>query len=194
MEKLRTIDIKGKPYVLVNERVLEFRCRYGDKGQMLTELLKLEGEVGHRTCVFKTTIFVDGLPVATGYACENEDNGFINKTSFIENCETSSWGRALGNLGIGIDTSIASAEEVANAVLNQNKEPRCKWCDESKALYADGMNLLTSIESGVDYGVVKDKYLKIVKECGFSKQEVAADASKMLIVVEKIKEVVNGQI
>jgi len=38
MDKLKTIDIKGKPYVLVNERVREFRNRYRDKGQMLTEL------------------------------------------------------------------------------------------------------------------------------------------------------------
>jgi hypothetical protein len=44
-----------------------------------------------------------------------------NKTSFIENCETSAIGRALGLLGIGIDTSIASAEEVTNAIANQTK-------------------------------------------------------------------------
>ena len=30
-------------------------------------------------------------------------------------------GRALGNLGIGLDTSVASADEVVNAIENQNK-------------------------------------------------------------------------
>jgi hypothetical protein len=44
----------------------------------------------------------------------------VNKTSYIENCETSAWGRALGNLGIGIDASIASAEEVITAIAQQN--------------------------------------------------------------------------
>ena len=42
-----------------------------------------------------------------------------NKTSYIENCETSAVGRALGMCGFGIDTSIASAEEVQNAMANQ---------------------------------------------------------------------------
>ena len=48
-----------------------------------------------------------------------EDSNFINKTSYIENCETSAVGRALGIFGIGVDTSIASAEEVLNAINNQ---------------------------------------------------------------------------
>ena len=43
----------------------------------------------------------------------------INKTSALENCETSAVGRALGMLGIGIDGSIASADEVKNAVHQQ---------------------------------------------------------------------------
>ena len=63
----------------------------------------------------------DGVILATGLAYEKEGSTFINKTSYIENCETSAWGRALGNLGIGIDTSIASAEEVGNAIKQQNK-------------------------------------------------------------------------
>ena len=53
------------------------------------------------------------------------ENRFIdnetNKTSYVENCETSSWGRALANFGIGLDTSVASADEVQNAIKNQNK-------------------------------------------------------------------------
>ena len=50
-----------------------------------------------------------------------ENSSFINKTSYIENCETSAVGRALGMAGIGIDTAVASAEEVQNAINNQNK-------------------------------------------------------------------------
>jgi hypothetical protein len=58
--------------------------------------------------------------IATGTAYEKESSSFINKTSFIENCETSAWGRALGNLGIGIDNSIGSADEVKNAIIYTN--------------------------------------------------------------------------
>ena len=64
--------------------------------------------------------------MATGIAYEVMGSSYINKTSFIENCETSAWGRALGNLGIGIDTSIASAFEVNNAIIQQETKPKTK--------------------------------------------------------------------
>ena len=48
----------------------------------------------------------------------------INKTSYVENCETSAVGRALAMLGIGIDTSIASANEVETAIAQQNATPK----------------------------------------------------------------------
>ena len=55
---------------------------------------------------------------------EYRDSSYINKTSFVENGFTSALGRALGYLGIGIDTSIASADEVSNAVNNQSKQTK----------------------------------------------------------------------
>ena len=117
---MKTVDIKGKKYVEVNERVKYFRENYA--GWSLTsEIVSLQDGV----CVIKATIRDDsGREMATGLAYEKEDSSFINKTSFIENCETSAWGRALGNLGIGIDASIASADEVENAQLNQNEKPK----------------------------------------------------------------------
>lgn len=114
---MKTVDIKGKAYVEVNERIKYFRENY--KGWSLeSDLLSLDNGV----CVIKATIRDEnGVIKANGLAYEKENSTFINKTSYIENCETSAWGRALGNLGIGIDTSIASAEEVINAVNNQPK-------------------------------------------------------------------------
>ena len=76
----------------------------------------------------------DGDVIATGTAYEKENSTFINKTSYIENCETSAVGRALGMAGFGIDTSVASAEEVANAIKNQEKETRTKKSEEKKEL------------------------------------------------------------
>jgi hypothetical protein len=55
----------------------------------------------------------DGRIRATGHAHEDRTSSMINKTSYVENCETSCpFGRALAALGIGIETSIASANEV----------------------------------------------------------------------------------
>lgn len=111
------VDIKGKQYVQVNSRVLGFRELYPN-GSIETELLSLENGV----CVMKTTIKdEEGKVLATGMAYEKESSSYINKTSFIENCETSAVGRALGMLGIGVDGSLCSAEELVNAVVNQEK-------------------------------------------------------------------------
>lgn len=116
---MKSINIKGKDYIPVVERVKEFR-KHHPKFQLATELLSNENGV----CVFKASIYTDeGLLLATGHAYEKESSSFINKTSYIENAETSAIGRALGNMGIGIEDTYASADEVANAILNQNSIP-----------------------------------------------------------------------
>jgi len=137
---MKTTDIKGKPYIEVNERLKFFRENYKD-WSLESEILSIENGV----CIMKAVIKdPNGTIKAIGHAYEKEDSSFINKTSYIENCETSAWGRALGNLGIGIDTSVASAEEVQNAILNQNKieEIKCPKCGKpisKNALEAWGM-------------------------------------------------------
>lgn len=114
---MKTINIKGKEYIEVNERIKYFRANYPD-GRIITDIISIKDGV----CIFKADIFIGDNLVATGHAYEKEGSTFINKTSYIENCETSAVGRALGILGIGIDTSIASAEEVGNAIANQGKK------------------------------------------------------------------------
>lgn len=129
MSKLKSVNIKGKEYVEVNERIRYFRENYKD-ASILTEMLS--NDMG--TCVFRAQIVVNNTIVAVGHAYEKEGSTFINKTSYIENCETSAIGRALGNFGIGIDTSVASAEEVGNAIAQQETkiEPLSK--DREKEL------------------------------------------------------------
>lgn len=108
--QLKTISIKGKPYVPVNERIRAFRSNEEWKGwSMETEMIELT----EKRVVMKAVIKdCEGRVRADGIAYEESNKGYINKDSFLENCQSSAWGRALGNLGIGIDTSIASAEEV----------------------------------------------------------------------------------
>lgn len=116
---IKTTDVKGKEYAEVNQRVNAFRKVY-PMGRIDTEILSIENGV----CVMRASAWTrdengNDLLLATGTAYEKENSSFINKTSYIENCETSAIGRALGFCGFGIDTSIASAEEVGNAIENQ---------------------------------------------------------------------------
>lgn len=116
-ETIKTTDIKGKDYAEVNQRIKAFRMVYPN-GTITTDIVSLENGV----VLMKTTVCnEEGQVIGTGYAQEKENSTFINKTSFIENCETSAVGRALGMCGFGIDTSVASAEEVQNAIANQDK-------------------------------------------------------------------------
>jgi hypothetical protein len=110
------IKIQGKDYIQVNQRIMEFRKLY-PAGSILTEIVSHENEM----ILIKASCINDGQILSTGHAYEKNGSSFINKTSYIENCETSAVGRALGILGIGIDTSMASYEEVANAKLQQKE-------------------------------------------------------------------------
>ena len=121
-ERMHFTTVQKKPYAEVPQRVQGFRMLFPD-GFIITEMLSNENGV----CVFKATAgYYDekGEPhtLGTGTAYEREGSSFINKTSYIENCETSAVGRALGFLGIGSETSIASAEEVVNAINNQGEK------------------------------------------------------------------------
>ena len=123
-ESLKATTLKSKDgrkvgdYVEVNQRIKAFRQVY-PAGTISTEIVSLENGV----VMMKATVLdEEGKMLANGFAYEKESSSFINKTSFIENCETSAIGRALGFCGFGIDSSVASAEEVENAMLNQGNQ------------------------------------------------------------------------
>ena len=125
---MKTINIHGKQYVEVNERIKYFRENY--KNWSLTSNII---ELTENRCVIQASVLnQDNRVIASGTAYEMLGSSFINKTSFIENCETSAWGRALANLGIGLDTSIASAEEVLNAKKQQETPKTKEELDDSK--------------------------------------------------------------
>ena len=115
--KFKTTNIRGKQYVEVNERIKFFRQeeQYKNWG-ILTEFPVLDSEQCLCLCTITTP---EGQIVAQGHAHEEKGSSNINKTSYVENCETSAVGRALAILGIGIDTSIASANEVQDAIAKQ---------------------------------------------------------------------------
>ena len=126
---MKTINIHGKQYVEVKERVKYFREHYKDWA-LTTELLELTDN----RCVIKATVLnPENRIISTGIAYEMLGSSHINKTSFVENCETSANGRALANLGIMIETSIASADEVKYAkAQDKPKKPKTENLTDAK--------------------------------------------------------------
>ena len=99
-------------------------------------------------CVIKATAYDgEGKILATGHAREEKEASYINKTSFVENCETSAVGRCLGIIGIGITSAVASAEEMQN-----QEEAQAKDAKESR----DGMKS-DIIKLWVDAGGEQDE-------------------------------------
>lgn len=114
-----TVNIKGKEYVMVNERIKEFREKYPDFS-LESEIVSLDND----SCVIRAVVKNQaGRIIATGIAREERQDktSLVNLNAYVENCETSAWGRALGNLGIGIDVAIASGDEM-NIKIAQNPE------------------------------------------------------------------------
>ena len=110
------INIHGKVYETVALRLKKFWERYPEYS-IQTILI----EADETRIIMKATILDDSHKLcATGHAEEFRNRGQINRTSALENCETSAVGRALAFLGLG-GTEIRSAEEMQNAVLQQEE-------------------------------------------------------------------------
>ena len=109
------VDIRGKQYLTVARRINDFREQHSDYG-IHTEILSID-----ETAVVCRAVITDkeGRQLSSGIAEEKRNSSNINKTSAVENCETSAVGRALAFFGMA-GTEIASADEVANAINQQN--------------------------------------------------------------------------
>ena len=147
-KEIRTTDIKGKEYAEVNQRIKAFRM-IEPNGSIETEIISLNDGV----CLMKAVVKdAEGKLLGVGHAYEKENSTFINKTSYIENCETSAVGRALGMLGIGIDTSVASYEEVATAIINQENKKTSQEKDYRNLLINHCKN------NGLDLNAISKEY------------------------------------
>lgn len=168
-DEIKMIIVKDKPYAQVNDRVTAFR-KMCPGGSITTEIISLENGVA---TMMATVMDEEGRILSTGLAQEKETSSFINKTSFIENCETSAVGRALGFIGIGIDTSIASAEEMKNAQENQNdkmvKDAKAKPITKAeihtliRLCKEKGLDVDETFPSGVE-ALTGEQYLKALEK------------------------------
>ena len=143
MNEEHGLNMRGNSYTEVSKRIEIFRLHFGLEYSMQSELLVDDGT----RVVIKTSIAnKDGMVIAVGHAEERRDSSNVNKTSAMENCETSSWGRALANLSLH-GGKVASAEEIKTAQNHQEmidgweqwgnaaiaQVQACKTLDELKA-------------------------------------------------------------
>lgn len=118
--EMPTINIHGKEYVLVKDRVLAFNEKYPN-GSIETHLA-YDGEmVRCRAVVIPDVANMNRR--FTGHSEEDRSSSAINKTSATENAETSAIGRALAAMGIGVLDSIASVDEMNKATNKANNKP-----------------------------------------------------------------------
>lgn len=112
--KSKAIDIKGKKYVLVSDRIVYFNKEY-PSGYIVTKLLSQPDA----DMVMVKAKIVPNVEVPeryfTGLSQAVWGDGMVNKTSALENAETSAVGRALAMMGIGVIDSVASADEMTKA-------------------------------------------------------------------------------
>ena len=110
------VKIHGRQYITVAERLNELNKNEEGNYSLESEMVYFKDGM----VVFKATLTV-GENTYIGHAMEKEDSSTINKTSFLEVCESSSWGRCLAAAGY-IGSQLASADEVITAIKNQKSD------------------------------------------------------------------------
>jgi len=148
MSNTGIVELHGKQYKTVALRVTEFRAEH-PLWSLTAEVIDRDSDwVVMRAQVADET----GRIIATGHAEENRKSSQINRTSALENCETSAIGRALAALGYG-GSEFASADELANAI-QQQKSPL-----KGPILPSDGAMESLSLERQALLRVVADKII-----------------------------------
>jgi len=107
-------------YEPVSARLARWLEATDKKTQVVTELVHR----GDDWCMFKASLYVDGLLIATGWAEEHVTERGVNSTSHVENCETSAVGRALANAGFaGSDATKRPSREEMTKVQRYGGQP-----------------------------------------------------------------------
>ena len=119
---MKTVNIKGKEYVPVSERIKYLAANF-----VYSINTEYEYFPEQKMWVVKATLKIrkgEQVQVFTGLAQEVESANYkdVNHTSALENAETSAIGRCIAFMGVGVDGGIASADEVSKAIARQNVE------------------------------------------------------------------------
>ena len=167
-----TVDIKGKSYTQVSTRINLFR-KYFPMASIET-LITYNDDI---RVIIQTKISLNDKVIATGYAEEvRGDGNYINQTSAVENCETSSIGRALSNLGLG-GSEYASSFEVTSAIAKQEqiKQTANQQSYQQQKQYQNQKDFSTIINSGLQ--VIDNGEILVVSGEGiFEKKNIIKNA------------------
>lgn len=160
MKDTGIVTIHGKEYKTVAKRVSEFREKYETNFSIVTSLVSID----EKTVVMKAEISdKENRLIATGYAEENRQASQINRTSALENCETSAIGRALANFGLA-GGEYASADEVAQAISQQNQPKVSNTTRLDFDAIRESLDMIDDNESLDKYGEeLKKKYPRMTK-------------------------------
>ena len=101
-------------YETVEERLVRWWAAYPN-AQIVTTMVHYDG----KTVVFRAEGIVDGRVIASGYAEEVHGSSPVNKTSFVENCETSAIGRMIGNSPLGTKPGARPSRQEMQKVERQ---------------------------------------------------------------------------
>ena len=118
----------------------------------------MESIPGADVCVIKAELWLGDTRIATGYAEETRGAGNVNRTSHVENCETSAIGRALANAGYaGSDMTKRPSREEMSKVARQpvtNPTPSAYKGENIKALFPDAQEVTSGdvVVKGTQHG------------------------------------------
>jgi hypothetical protein len=134
------VNIHGKEYQTVALRVKNFREKHSAYS-LTTEIVSRDAE-----CVVMRAVISDdqGRVISTGHSEERRGSTQINKTSALENAETSAIGRALAAFGLG-GTEFATADEVANAIGQQKASTKSVTLDVWDSMTPEAQTWLQGI-------------------------------------------------
>lgn len=108
-------------YEPVQSRFSRFIDWASTREQFFAVVSEMLSAPGADVCIMKSSILCDGVVVATGHAEEVRGAGNVNRTSHVENCETSSLGRCLSNFPMhnfcGSDASKRPSKEEMGKVV-----------------------------------------------------------------------------
>lgn len=180
----KAIKIKGKDYVLVSDRIIEFN-QVCPQGSITTEIITpLDAD----TVIVKATIrpVADGLRVFVAHSQATWGEGYINASSALENAETSAVGRALGFMGIGVLDSVASVDEINKANSVRPRTIPTSQAKQKQQNYNEILALCSEIDPTLD-----TKNFEKVKE--FVKKQTLCDLTneKSEEIIDKLKIIIG---
>lgn len=166
-------------YEPVEERLARF-WKDHPSGRIRTEIVASDD----KTIVMSALIFRDAgdsLAAANGHAQETPGAGMVNKTSWVENCETSAIGRALANLGYAPKGARASREEMQKATRPTPPPPPPAEDDSAKLTTRTQQQriVITASDHDID-DELRHRITRMVCGVTSSKQVKRGDVNRLL--------------